>query len=201
MRDTTLDYYNEHAAEFAAGTRSADMHEAADRFLAEVPSGGYILDLGCGSGRDSRYFLEKGYRVTAVDGSPELCRIASEYIGQEAVCRDFFDIKEADAYDGIWACASLLHAEKERLPELLANLHRALKAQGILYVSFKEGTFSGMRNGRYFADMTEDALRELFAEACWTEVSVWQSRDVRADHPGELWVNGLFRKVSSESAR
>lgn len=194
MRDITLDYYNSHAREFADSTKQADMHDEADRFLKEIVPGGHILDLGCGSGRDSKYFLEKGYHVTAVDGSLELCRIASEYIGQDVICRDFFEINEEETYDGIWACASLLHVEKERLPELLQNLHRALKEQGILYVSFKEGASSGMRNGRYFTDMTEDTIKELFADSDWREVQVWQSLDVRDNHPGESWVNGVFRK-------
>ena len=132
--------------------------------------------------------------MTAVDGSPELCRIASEYIGREVICRDFFDVTETEAYDGIWACASLLHVEKERLPELMEKLQRALKEKGILYVSFKEGSFSGMRKGRYFTDMTEDEMAGLFAGSSWEKVRVWESRDVREDHPDEQWVNGLYRK-------
>ena len=195
MSDPTLAYYNRHADEFAQHTQHADMRQTARRFLAEIPAGGHILDLGCGSGRDSLYFLQQGYLVTAVDGSEKLCRIAQEYTGQPVLCRDFFDITDEDEYDGIWACASLLHVEKERLPELLKKLSAALKPEGVLYVSFKEGEFSGIRSDRHFTDLTEESMREIFAgSGSWQERSVWKSCDVRPDHSGEVWINGLFHR-------
>ena len=87
----TLNYYNENAAAFCEGTLHADMSHLYGCFLQHVPPGGKILDLGCGSGRDSLSFLRKGYQVEALDGSSELCRMASEFIGKPVRCMDFED--------------------------------------------------------------------------------------------------------------
>lgn len=78
---TTLDYYNQNAQSFATGTVSVDFHETQDRFLKLLDKGILVLDFGCGSGRDTKYFLEHGIHVEAIDGSEELCRIASDYAG------------------------------------------------------------------------------------------------------------------------
>jgi len=196
MRNGTIAYYDGHAKEFVSRTLHADMRETQERFLEAVGSGGRILDFGCGSGRDSQYFAERGYNVTAIDGSEELCRIASAYTGLHVCCMDFFDFEADSEYDGIWACASLLHVERENLGKLLGMLERAMKAGGVLYISFKEGEFSGMRGGRYFADMTQESMRTLVLSATeLREISTWRTVDVREDHAGENWVNGLFRKI------
>lgn len=109
----TLDYYNENAEAFFQNTACADMRHLYKRFLPLIPAGGRILDLGCGSGRDSRYFIEQGFQVTAADGSEALCRLASRYIGQEVLCMDFRDLAFKNCFDGVWACASLLHVPRE----------------------------------------------------------------------------------------
>ena len=79
----TLDYYNKNASSFAETTMDVDFHDTQKHFQKALPEQGYILDFGCGSGRDAKYFLEKGYQVTAIDGSAELCRLASEFTGIE----------------------------------------------------------------------------------------------------------------------
>ena len=76
-------YYNENAKEFFEGTAYVDMSDNYKDFLSYVPKQGKILDAGCGSGRDSLIFIQKGYSVEAIDGSSEMCRLASEHIGQE----------------------------------------------------------------------------------------------------------------------
>ena len=109
--DNTIKYYEEHAEEFAANTINADMEEIRRRFLAYLPERARILDFGCGTGRDTRAFLELAYEVTALDGSESMCRIASDFTGTPVRCMNFLDYTPADGeyYDGIWACASLLH--------------------------------------------------------------------------------------------
>ena len=191
----TLDYYNQNAETFAAGTREADMHAAQDRFLALLQPGASVLDFGCGSGRDTRYFLERGLRVTAVDGSRKLCSLASAYTGIEVKQMLFQDLDEVEAYDGIWACASILHLPKAELQSVLIKLSNALKTGGIIYTSFKYGTFEGERRGRYFTDLTEETFLSLTAAIpALTPESIWLTGDVREGRSEEKWLNVMMRK-------
>ena len=106
---TTLDYYNKNAKKFITGTISVDFGTIQNRFLDKLHPGAEILDYGCGSGRDIKYFLEQGCKVTAIDGSQELCKLASEYTGIPVKHLLFQDLDEKEVYDGIWACSSILH--------------------------------------------------------------------------------------------
>ena len=157
----TLDYYNNNAKAFAENTSNIVFSEIQDTFLAELKNGASVLDFGCGSGRDTCYFLKKGYKVTALDGSAELCRIAEEKTGNPVIQMDFNDFDEQDRYDGIWACSSILHLSRQELKQVLVYMEQALHKGGIIYTSFKYSEFEGMRNGRYFTDFTEDSLQIL----------------------------------------
>ena len=90
----TLDYYNKNASEYFEQTLNGNFTENYEKFLSRIPQNAYILDLGCGSGRDSKYFIENGYKVKAIDGSIEMCKLASEYIGQEVECMKFDELNE-----------------------------------------------------------------------------------------------------------
>lgn len=202
----TLSYYDENAAAFCEGTRNADMSEMRGRFLRYLKPGALILDAGCGSGRDSKAFIESGYRVVALDGSKEMCRQASAYLGQEVQCRRFEEIDEKEVYDGIWACASLLHVPHELLPEVISRLIATLVDGGVLYASFKYGgdKMKGEREagGRYFTDLTEEGWKKVLEEA---EDMIKESRlemtecfvtgDVREGRGEEKWLNVVGRKV------
>lgn len=197
----TLEYYEKEFETFISETIDADTEVLRRRFLKNIPDKGDILDLGCGSGRDTRAFLDAGYRVSAIDGSAEICHAASEYTGIEVKCRDFFDIKDEEAYDGIWACASILHVEKSKIPQLLKVLYRAMKKGGILYMSFKYGDHNGFRDGRHFTDLDEDGFRELM-DQLYSEkikrqdlaiIDEWQSEDVRRGKMVQ-WLNVILKK-------
>ena len=190
----TISYYNQHAADFVDGTLHADMGSLYGLFEKYCRPGSRILDLGCGSGRDTKYFLEKGYRVDAIDGSEELCRIASAYTGIPVKHMYFEELEAVEEYDGIWACASLLHTAKEDLPKILGLLSNALVKGGILYLSFKYGCFSGVRNGRFFTDLTEGSFLSILSGIptfCFMETAI--TDDVRADRP-EQWLNLILKK-------
>ena len=118
----TLEYYNKNAKIYCEQTLEGNMQENYDKFLQHLPSNAYILDFGCGSGRDSKYFIEKGYKVKAIDGSIEMCKLASKYINQEVICMNFEELKDINTYDGIWACSSILHVEKENLSGILIKI-------------------------------------------------------------------------------
>ena len=160
----TLDYYNAKATEFVSGTINVDFTEIQDAFLELVPKGGNILDFGCGSGRDTKYFLSKGYEVDAIDGSEEICKIASEYTGISVKQMLFEELDVCEKYDGIWACASILHVEKNALPSILRRMQTAIKQGGIIYTSFKYGNFEGVKNGRFFTYLMEESLIEILKE-------------------------------------
>ena len=117
----SLSFYDAHAKEYAALTVKADMSPAYDRFLAYLPAGAAILDAGCGSGRDSLCFMKKGYDVTMLDASGEMCKCAEALTGQKALCMGFHEIEFADRFDGIWACASLLHVSEKELENVLGK--------------------------------------------------------------------------------
>lgn len=192
----TLNYYNENAAAFCEGTLNADMSHLYGCFLQHIPAGGKILDLGCGSGRDSFAFLRKGYQVEAVDGSSELCRLASEFIGQPVRCMDFEELDYEEEFDGVWACASLLHVEKSRIPSVLMKIHHALKPGGVLYFSFKRGTSERIAGERFFNDYTEETVKTLFTtENGWELLDLFITGDVREGREGEQWVNGVVRSI------
>ena len=158
-KDTTLNYYNEQFEKFAGSTKDLEFSEIQDYFLRYVKPGSLVLDFGCGSGRDSRYFLQKGYQVEAIDGSEEMVRIARETAGIPVKQMLFNELDEVEKYDGIFCCASILHVPSAELPDIMTRLRRAVKMNGIVYVSFKYGDFEGYRNGRYFTDLKEDSFQ------------------------------------------
>lgn len=191
----TLDYYNAKAADFAATTVAVDFASMQDRFMALLPAGARILDFGCGSGRDSKRFLDEGFVVEATDGCPELCRIASEYAGISVRNELFNELSAEGRYDGIWACASILHVPKDGLPDILFKMNRALKLGGIAYASFKYGDFDGMRAGRYFSDFVEDTFLSVVAQVEGLLVDdLWVTDDMRPEREGEKWLNCLISR-------
>lgn len=161
----TIDYYNTHADDFVQDTLAANMHLQQDAFLSCLPTQAHILDLGAGSGRDSLYFMKHGCQVTIVDGSDVMCKACEKLTGQKAIHSTFLDFETQEKYDGVWACASLLHLHKEEIPVVLSHLAGMLKNPNTLYLSFKYGDFEGQRKERYFTDLTEKSLMGVIEEA------------------------------------
>ena len=192
-KDITLDYYNKEADVFFENTVSVDFSKIQEMFLKHIKPGGRILDLGCGSGRDSRAFLERGYEVVAVDGSRELAKIAGAYIGQKVIVADFREFEPEGTFDGIWACASLLHLLREEIAAVMRRMAAHLAEGGCFYASFKYGEFQGERNGRYFTDMTEESFRELLEGVPGLAIEEYfSSGDVRAGRESERWLNVMM---------
>ena len=195
ITSTTLNYYNQNADSFIQGTVSVDFSQVQDKFLERLNVGDYILDFGCGSGRDTKYFLKKGMVVDAIDGSVNLCKLASEYTGIKVRNILFQELDEQEKYDGIWACASILHLSKEELSVVLDKMIAALKKNGIIYTSFKYGDFEGERNGRYFTDFTDKSFKEFIENVAGVEiVEYWITGDVRHGRGEEKWLNIILQK-------
>lgn len=191
----TINYYNQNAARFAAETAHVDFELTQKRFTEKLPAGAAILDFGCGSGRDTKYFLSQGYQVEAVDGSAELCKLASQYTGVNVENLFFHELAEVERYDGIWACSSILHLPSEELADVMQKMVIALKHNGIIYTSFKYGTFAGERNGRYFTDMTEETFEDFLKQVNNVKVEEqWITSDVRPGRSEERWLNLILQK-------
>ena len=195
MLNKTINYYDTNAKDFVEGTLNVDFKATQDKFINKLPSKGYILDFGCGSGRDTKYFLAKDFNVDAIDGSIELCKIASEYTNIKVRHMYFNELSIVNKYDGIWACSSILHLSLDDLVDVFKRMSKALKDEGIIYTSFKYGDFSGERNGRYFTDMTEDSFAKLIANVDNLKVEEqWITADVRPQRGNEKWLNLILRK-------
>ena len=194
-KNKTLEYYNKNADNFAKTTINVDFYETQNRFSTLLPEHGYILDFGCGSGRDTKYFLDQGFYVDATDGSEEMCHIASNYTGIQVRRLLFEELDENKKYDGIWACASILHLPKKQLREVLKNMYAALKSKGWIYTSFKYGEFEGERNGRYFTDFTTDTFKDFIHDMHGLKIEEqWITGDVRPGRGEEKWLNLLLQK-------
>ena len=195
---STIDYYNEHAQMFSDNTKEINFTGVQDRFLSKLSPESLVLDFGCGSGRDTKYFLEKGFSVEAIDGSKELCRIASEFTGITVRHMYFEMLHEVEKYDGIWACSSILHLDRESLADVMRKMVAALKLDSIIYTSFKYGDYEGVRNGRYFTDFTEGSFLEFLDKLDCIEVvieEVWITSDARPGRSEEKWLNIILRKI------
>ena len=191
----TLRYYNENAKTFVEGTVSVEFSDIQNKFINKLNTNAKILDFGCGSGRDTKFFLEKGFDVEAIDGSEELCKYASEYTGIKVKHMYFQQLNETSKYDAVWACSSILHLSYDELIDVMKKIETSLKPNGLFYTSFKYGEFEGMRNGRYFIDMNEERIQALLLKVEHLEIEeLWITSDVRPNRGEEKWINLFMRK-------
>lgn len=192
----SIEYYNKYAAKVYEDTVNQDMSEIMGEFLKELEEGDTILDLGCGSGRDSLAFYELGYDVTPLDASEEMCKLAEIHTGLEVLNMACEEMEFSEVFNGVWACGSLIHIPKKELPVVLQKISDALKPEGVLYLSFKLGDFEGFRGERYFSDYTKEAVEKAVVKTgLFQIVKVWETKDVRFSHPDTKWVNVLARKI------
>jgi len=197
---STTAYYDAHAAEFCESTASVDVSALYGPFLRELPAGGRILDAGCGSGRDSLAFLRMGYRVVSIDASQEMVAAATRHTGQEAMLLTFDALAFDSEFDGIWACGSLVHIARRDLNSVMARLSRALKPNGVLYMSFKHGDSERMEGERFFNDLNETMFETILGlHPELTPLQVWITEDLRNYRRGpQRCLNAIVRRISSE---
>ena len=193
-QDTTLSWYRDNAIQYAEETRNSLVLDALWEFLSRMKEGGTILDYGSGSGRDSAYFLDKGFSVDSLDGSAEMKAQAERLFGIKVKLSSFLSLEEKEKYDGIWAQASILHLEEHDLKTALTLIARALKRDGVVYSSFRKGEEDGYEKGRWYTNMTERRFLSFLPASLYVE-KIWESQDVR---PGvsRTWLSIICRKKS-----
>lgn len=194
--DATIAFYEANARSFFDRSVEADMASGHGEFTALLPKGGRVLDAGCGSGRDARAFAAMGFAVTAMEASASLADLARAYTGLPVQVLTFDQVAWRADFDGVWACASLLHVPRADLPDAVTRLREALKPKGVLWMSFKYGTEEREAGGRRFTDLDEAgaaALLEAVGGLSLYSLSV--TGDVREDRGGERWLSVLCRKT------
>lgn len=194
----SIEYYNQNAADYFDNTVDIEMQENWDIFTSLLPEGGSILDLGCGSGRDSAYFISCGYDVTALDASEEMCDLASIHIGQDVLNMTFEEMDFDEVFDGIWACASLLHVPGNEIERIFSKVVNSLKMNGVLYMSFRYGDFEGDRDGRFFKDYRTKVLKELITKHENLEIIEIQKCEDKRQDSDITWIYALVRKIELE---
>lgn len=190
-----MNYYNENGIEYIKNTINCDMSNLYNLFFKYInPKAKKILDIGFGSGRDMIYFKNKGYDVFGIDSCELFCEKAKEIGIDNVNCINVLDMNYFDEFDAIWACASLLHIDKDELNDVFKKCDRALKEEGIMYCSFKYGDFSGIRKERYFHDLNEDNFINYIKDTSFEIIEILLTYDVRTDRQDEKWLNVILKK-------
>ncbi len=188
------EYYEINAKQYAKTTFFADMTEQYQKFLPLLRGKAKILDVGSGSGRDACYFQKRGYEVTALEPSENLCREIRKVFAGKIVCSDIQNYWPKEKYDGIWACASLLHLQERDVLYFFERIDRYLKDNGVIYLSGKNGVSSGKsQDGRYFLEFTEELMEKILTVNRRLKMEqLWYTKDTVGR--GEFcWLNGIFR--------
>ena len=194
----SIDYYDRYAVPYYEETVDFSMEGQLERFIELLPESADVLDLGCGSGRDTVFLEEEGCVVTAMDGSEKMCELASIHAGKEVLHLKVEDMEFDDVFHGIWACAVVGHFTPDEVKGVMDKILKALKDDGILYFSVKKGERNGKYNGRYFYDYDREALNNLLNAFPNIKVlDIWKTNDVRADK-SDRWFNVLLRKERQE---
>ncbi|SVC34345.1 uncharacterized protein METZ01_LOCUS287199, partial [marine metagenome] len=184
--DKTIEYYNIYAEKFYNNTVGIELNDFYLKFLKYVSDGGRILDLGCGSGRDTLYFLQKGYDVISMDASEEMVKMSSELTKRKTLFLRIEDIDFQNQFNGIWACASLLHIDKKLTESVFNILCNALRDDGVLYASYNYGKGTSILEDRYYNNYDETSFAELIDNVNNFEILTnWITKDLRPDRDNE----------------
>ena len=193
--NTTLEYYDENAEKYVKESFALTARDNQDMFLSFVKRGGHILDFGCGSGRDTAFFLMKGFTVVPTDGCESICKLASEYLKMPVKVLEFNELDEEDEYDAVYASASIMHLEHDKLMELYPKIIRALKKDGILYASFKYGEDDGYVDMCYYTRMTEKKYTDFIAQFPQLKMVMQNTFHQKSGDTDLVWYQSIIQKA------
>ncbi|MPQ44021.1 class I SAM-dependent methyltransferase [Clostridium tarantellae] len=196
MKDKTLIYYNENSISYYNLTIKVNLVHIYKKITNQIPKNSYILDLGCGSGRDSLYFKQQGHNVLAIDGSNKMVKLASKLLNENVIEMKFEDFNLNKQFNCIWACASLLHIKRNYLKDFLLKISANLKEDGIIYMSFKYGNLEYTdENNRYFNCYTENTINKLISEISTLKIKeIFKTTDVMPNRFELTWLNIICGK-------
>jgi len=201
----TILTYNDQADQYAKKTTKYTPAPERDTFISLLPPKAKILEAGCGSRRDSAFFVSHGFSVVGFDLSNKLIEIAKKQVPQAAFhVMDLRNISVQEKFDGIWACASLLHLKRDEFPAVLKRFHKLLTSGGILFLLMKEGKGEKIVNSasmankpRFFTYVTKEEINMLLTDAGFTvdRIVPWDQQDRQTERPSEMWLSCFARKV------
>lgn len=171
-----MDFYGKNAKEYIEKTINADLSSEREELIKLLPENAKILDIGFGSGRDSLAFKQKGFDVISIDNCDEFCKHGKE-IGLFVENISIQDITFDNEFDGVWASASLLHVKSSELVDVFNKIDKAMKPGGKFYCSFKYGDFEGIREERYYTDITLDKIKQILSETKFHLIKNWMRED------------------------
>ncbi len=185
----TLKFYADNAQTYAARTRLLP-DKRLNEFLALLPNGGCILELGSGGGQDAAFMLGRGFDVSPTDGSPHLAAEAEKLLNRPVVVMRFDQLDLVAQFDAVWASACLLHVPRAELSDILGRVHRALKPNGHFWASYKSGTEEGVDGfGRFYNYLDENALHRHYRDAgIWARVDIEASDGSGYDEQPTRWL-------------
>jgi SAM-dependent methyltransferase len=164
------------------------------KFEQSLPSQSIIIDVGSGTGRDSLYFTRKGYKVISFDASESLVEFSKLFL--EDVRLETFESFNIDTLvDGIWACASLLHVERNDILRIMQKYVNFLKPHGVFYMSFKACDYDYIKDGRQFTCFTLNSMNEMINHLHDVKVvEIFETQDARQDR-SESWINVILQRI------
>lgn len=193
----TLSHYDDNALSFWEGTKDHDVTQNYQAFLSQFPITQTldILDFGCGPGRDLSHFKSLGHRPVGLDGSHAFCTMAREKTGCQVLHQQFLALSLPDqAFDGIFANASLFHVPSQELPRVLQQLHAALQPGGILFSSNPRGNSEGWSGQRY-GHFMEFETSQSYLEAAGFKVLDHYYRPAGLPRAAQPWLAIVGQKI------
>lgn len=203
----TIEVYNHNAQEYHQQSLSRVPIAEREKFIKMIPTGGNILDLACGSGRDTEFFVKSGYRTVGIDMSFDLLSIASERVTAATFYQQ--DMRKLrfpeNSFDGIWACAALLHLKKQELGPVLGSIRKILKPGGMTFLHVKVGTGQKLKaepslpgKSRFYAYYRPDEFNDYIrkADLTITETYTYNDRDRYHDSPETVWIVTYAKKLN-----